>query len=333
MSVFIIAEIGQAHDGSLGILHSYIDAVAQTGVDGIKFQTHIAEAESSVYEPFRTNFSYEDITRYDYWKRMEFTASQWREIKQHCVACDLEFLSSPFSNKAVSLLEDIGVERFKVGSGEILNFLLLEKIARTGKDIILSSGMSSFNEIDQAVNFLAGFGNNLSVLQCTTQYPTEPENAGLNVISEMIDRYDFSIGFSDHSGTIYPSLAAVTLGAKIIEVHTVFDKRIFGPDTSSSITIDELKQLVEGIRHIETAISHKIDKDDVSPYKNLKQMFGKSLAINKKLCSDHRLCFDDLEAKKPSGYGIPASQYERVIGKQLKHNLMSYDFLTLEDLI
>ena len=133
--VFIIAEIGQAHEGSLGILHSYIDALEDTGVDAIKFQTHIAEAESSEYEPFRVKFSYEDATRYEYWKRMEFTLEQWKGIKKHCDEVGLEFISSPFSNMAVDWLEELGVQKYKIGSGEVNNYLMLEKIAKTGKDI------------------------------------------------------------------------------------------------------------------------------------------------------------------------------------------------------
>ncbi len=143
-NIYTIAEIGQAHEGSLGILHSYIDALSSTGVSAIKFQMHIAEAESSEYEPFRVKFSYEDATRFDYWKRMEFTLEQWKGIKKHCDEVGLEFLCSPFSNLAVDWLEEIGVNRYKIGSGEVNNFLLLEKIAQTKKPIILSSGMSSF---------------------------------------------------------------------------------------------------------------------------------------------------------------------------------------------
>ena len=139
---FIIAEIGQAHEGSLGILHSYIDAVSKTGVDAIKFQTHIAEAESSIHEPFRVKFSYEDDTRMDYWKRMEFSTEQWAGIKEHCDKCGIEFMSSPFSCAAIELLDKLEMKKFKVGSGEVSNFLLLEKIKQTGKDILLSSGMS-----------------------------------------------------------------------------------------------------------------------------------------------------------------------------------------------
>jgi sialic acid synthase SpsE len=171
----IIAEIAQAHDGSLGILHSYIDALATTGVDAIKFQTHIAEAESSEYEQFRVNFSYVDKTRFDYWKRMEFSIDQWKEIKQHCDKVGLEFMSSPFSNKAVDYLEEIGVNQYKVGSGEISNLLLLNRLSETGKPVILSSGLSDWDELETAINFLQSKNTDVSILQCTTQYPTSPE--------------------------------------------------------------------------------------------------------------------------------------------------------------
>ena len=191
--VFIVAEIAQAHDGSLGLLHSYIDAIAKTGVNAIKFQTHIAEAESSIREPFRVNFSYEDKTRFDYWKRMEFTLDQWKEIKVHCDEVGLEFMSSPFSNAAVDLLEKVGVQRYKVGSGEVNNFLLLEKIASTKKPVIISSGMSSYEELDNTVEFLNERKVDYSILQCTTSYPTKPDQFGLNVIGELKRRYKKSI--------------------------------------------------------------------------------------------------------------------------------------------
>ena len=141
----IIAEIGQAHEGSLGIAHSYIDALVDAGIKVIKFQTHIAEAESSIYEPFRINFSYEDKCRFDYWRRMEFSEEEWNGLKSHCDRLGVEFLSSPFSLQAVELLERLDVKRYKVGSGEITNKLLLKRIAETKKPIILSTGMSSLS--------------------------------------------------------------------------------------------------------------------------------------------------------------------------------------------
>lgn len=330
--VFIIAEIGQAHEGSLGILHSYIDALSDIGVDAIKFQTHIAEAESSKFEPFRVKFSYEDETRYDYWKRMEFTLEQWKEIKNHCDNVGLEFMSSPFSNMAVDWLEEIGIKKYKIGSGEVSNFLMLEKIAKTGKDIILSSGMSSYSELDETIDFLKNFNNNLSILQCTTKYPTQAEDIGLNVLSELKNKYNLPVGLSDHSSTIYPSLSAVALGAEILEFHVVFDKAMFGPDSKSSLTISEVKQLVEGVRFIEKSISTKIDKEDNSKFKELKNIFEKSLSVNKELKKGHIITFDDLEAKKPFGKGISAKEYKEVIGQQINKDLKKWDFINKEDI-
>jgi N,N'-diacetyllegionaminate synthase len=330
--VFIMAELGQAHEGSLGILHSYIDALSTTGIDAIKFQTHIAEAESSEYEPFRVQFSYEDNTRFDYWKRMEFSLEQWQDIKKHCGDVGLEFVSSPFSNIAVDWLEEIGIQKYKIGSGEVTNFLMLEKIAKTGKDIILSSGMSNFSELDETIKFLKKFDNKVSILQCTTMYPSNAENIGLNVIGELKDRYNLLVGFSDHSGTIYPSLAASTLGAEIIEFHAVFDKDMFGPDSKSSLTIKEIKQLVEGVRFIETSLKNNIDKTDNSEFKEMKKIFEKTLAVNNNMKMGDIIALENLEAKKPSGQGISAKEYKKIIGKKLNKNKNKWDFLTKSDI-
>lgn len=332
IKVFTIAEIGQAHEGSLGILHSYIDALATTGVDAIKFQTHIAEAESSIYEPFRVNFSYEDKTRFDYWKRMSFSLKQWQGIKEHCDESGLEFLSSPFSLAAVDLLEEVGVKKYKIGSGEVNNFLMLDKIAETGKPIILSSGMSSLSELDKTIDFLKSYKSPLSVLQCTTRYPTTPKDIGLNVIQELKNRYNISVGLSDHSGTIWPSLGAVALGAEILEFHVVFDKKMFGPDSSSSLTIRQIERLVEGVRFLKECLSSPIDKSDNAQFSGLKNIFEKSLAVNKDLPSGHIITRGDLETKKPAGYGISASEFEVVLGKTLKTPLKKFDFLVESNL-
>ncbi|MGH1387692.1 N-acetylneuraminate synthase family protein [Kordia sp.] len=330
---YIIAEIAQAHDGSLGMAHAYIDAVAKTGANAIKFQTHIAVAESSIHEPFRVKFSKQDATRYEYWQRMEFSLPQWKELKAHCDEVDLDFLSSPFSNAAVDLLEEVGVSCYKVGSGEVNNFLLLEKIAKTGKPIIISSGMSSFAELDETVAFLKEKNCEFSILQCTTSYPTAPKQFGLNVIQELKERYQVKIGFSDHSSGIEAGIAAATLGAEILEFHVVFDKEMFGPDAKSSLTFPETTKLVSAVRNIDEALNHPIDKKDNSQYSELKQIFEKSLAINKDLPKGHVLTFNDLEAKKPKNYGILASKFQEVIGKTLVNDMKQWDFLNEEDIV
>lgn len=329
MAVKILAEIAQAHDGSLGIAHSYIDCLAEAGVDVVKFQTHIAEAESSCYEPFRVKFSYEDDTRYDYWHRMEFTKEQWKGLKVHCEQKGVEFMSSPFSLSAVDLLEEIGVNAYKIGSGETCNLLLLEKILSTRKPIILSSGMNSIDELDQSIQYLKRKYPliDLSLLQCTTAYPTAPKDWGLKMIPLLKERYRLKTGFSDHSGDIYACLAAVALGAEIIEFHAVFDKQMFGPDAKSSLTIDQIKSLVKGVRQIEESFDADYKKD-TERFAALKGMFEKSLCVNKDLKKGSIITFNDLETKKPKGYGIDASLYESVIGTTLAKDMKKWDFLT-----
>jgi len=330
--IFLIAEIAQAHDGSLGLAHSYIDALSKTGVHAVKFQTHIAEAESSIHEPFRVKFSYEDETRYDYWKRMEFTLLQWKELKEHCDAVGLEFLSSPFSLAAVELLEEVGVRRYKIGSGEVTNHLLLQRIAETGKPIILSSGMSSFMELEAAIALIHSFGNPLTLLQCTTAYPTRPEQWGLNVMAEFAQKFNLPVGFSDHSGEVYACLAAAALGAVMLEFHVVFDQRMFGPDAKASLTIDKITHLAQGVKAIEKALTNPVKKDEIQEYSDLKRMFGKSLAVNRFMHKDEVITLSVLETKKPADRGIISVDYKRVVGKKMARDLAAYSFLNEEDL-
>jgi N-acetylneuraminate synthase len=328
--MFIIAEIAQAHEGSIELAHSYIEALSKTGVDAVKFQMHIAEAESSIHEPFRVKMASQDKTRFDYWKRMEFTLQEWGDLKKHCEDAGVEFLASPFSNAAVDLLEEVGVKRYKIGSGEVNNFLLLEKIARTGKTVILSSGMSSFEELDHTVAFLKKKKVEISILQCTTAYPTQPENYGLNVIAELKERYGVPVGYSDHSAKIETCIAATALGAEILEFHAVFSRNSLGPDASSSLEMEEIAQMVKAVRNIEIALKNPVDKSDNSKFTELKNIFEKSLAVNKALKAGHVLRFEDLEAKKPKGFGMEASRFEEVIGRKLNRDLKQWEFLKEE---
>lgn len=331
-SLYIIAEIGQAHEGSLGIAHSYIDALAETGIDAIKFQVHIADAESSAFEPFRINFSYEDKTRFDYWKRMEFSKEQWQGLKNHCEEKGMDFIPSTFSIAAFELMEEIGVKCYKIASGELSNYLMVERIAETKKQMIISTGMSSFDEIDELISILKKYNNPITLLQCTSAYPTKPEEWGLNLIQEYKMRYKIPVGFSDHSGEIYSCLAATTLGAEVIEFHVVFDKKMFGPDSPASLTIDKVKELVSGIRQIKRSCNSRIDKNIITGHNKLRDIFGKSLAINRDLEEGGILTMDMLESKKPKNKGIDVKEYNKIIAKKLNNDLKKWDFITESDI-
>lgn len=328
--VFIIAEVAQNHDGSLGQAHAYIDAVAKTGVDAIKFQTHIAEAESTPDEPFRVKFSYEDRTRYDYWKRMEFTEGQWLDLYNHAKDKGLEFLSSPFSTEAVNLLETIGIEAWKIGSGEVFNKPLLEQILKTNKPILLSSGMSTFEDIERQIKFIKNVP--YAVFQCTTAYPTQMKDIGLNVIDELKERYSCPVGLSDHSGTIFPSLAAVSRGANMIEVHATMSKYMFGPDIKSSVSIDELKEMVSGIRMISEMLRAPIDKNKISKdLEDLKDIFSKGIYLKRNIECGKKILLDDISFKKPL-QGICADEYELIIGKKATRDLVLNNPLKWSDI-
>jgi N-acetylneuraminate synthase len=258
---FIVAEVGMAHDGSLSLAHAYIDAIAESGADAVKFQCHLAEAESWEDEPWRVKPKWQqDSSRYAYWNRTRFWQEQWIGLARHAAERGIEFLCSPFSVKAVQMLDPL-VPAWKVASGEVTHRELLEAVARTGKPVILSTGMSTLDETAEAVECLQGpeCGPH-AVLQCTSLYPCPPEAVGLGMMAEFRRRYGCPVGLSDHSGTIYPGLCAVERGADIVEVHVVFDRAMGGLDASSSITTAEFRVLVDGARFIER-MCQPVDKD------------------------------------------------------------------------
>ncbi len=313
----IVGEVAQAHDGSLGAAHAYIDAAAEAGADAIKFQTHIAEAESSMLEPWRVKFSAQDETRFDYWKRMEFSELQWRGLKEHADTRGLLFLSSPFSVEAVDLLARVGVPAWKVASGEVNNLLLLEQIAATRLPVILSNGLCTDAELDEAIAVLQQNGAKSALMQCTTAYPSPAERVGLQQMSRLRERYGCPVGLSDHSGVIYSGLAAATLGADLLEVHLTFSRRMFGPDVPASLTIEELARLVEGVRFVERALAGKADDPDVGSIEVLRRTFGRSLVARTDLAVGTLLRREHLTAKKP-GTGIPVNRYRMFVGRRLR---------------
>ncbi len=328
----VIGEVALTHDGSLGQAHAFVDAIANAGADAVKFQTHIATAESTPAEPFRVKFSRQDASRYDYWTRMEFTEEQWRGLADHATLRGLIFISSPFSPEAVDLLERVGQPIWKIASGETGNAQLLDRILDTGAPVLLSTGMSPLAEIDAAVARVQGRQVPVGVFQCTTAYPCPPERIGLNLIPFYRERYNCWTGLSDHSATIYPALAGAAIGMDLLELHVTLSREMFGPDVIASVTTAELRQLVEGIRFIERMRANPVDKDasagDTAP---LRRLFTRSIVARRALPAGTVLTRGDLAVKKP-GTGLPPADLDRVVGKKLARPVAMDQLLTGDDI-
>jgi N,N'-diacetyllegionaminate synthase len=328
----IIGEVGQNHDGSLGLAHSFIDAVADAGADAVKFQTHIADAESTLEEPFRVNFSRQDSSRWAYWKRIEFAREEWFGLAEHARQRGLIFMSSPFSEEAVDLLLECEIGVWKVASGETQNIQLLDRILETGLPVIVSTGMSTVEEIRDTVAYVREAGCAIGILQCTSRYPTPPEEVGVDLIPTYRQLFNCPVGLSDHSGKIFSGLAAVTLGANLLEVHVTLSREMFGPDIPASLTTGELRQLVEGVRFTEQMLRRPTDKNELARGLHAqKQIFSKSVVARRSLTAGHVLTKDDLALKKP-GIGISPRNMSEVIGRRLRRDLNPDEFLSHEDL-
>lgn len=326
----IIGEVAQAHDGSLGTAHAYIDAIADAGADAVKFQTHIAACESTAREPWRVKFSKQDDSRFGYWRRMEFTEPQWHELAAHAKDRGLQFWSSPFSSEAVELLKRVGVAGWKIASGEVRSDSILNPAIATKMPVILSSGMSGLTDLDAAVAKVKAGGCPMAVLQCTTAYPCPPEKIGLNVLPFLRDRYGCASGLSDHSGTIYPGLAAVAQGCEVLEVHVTFSREMFGPDVPASVTTAELRELTDGIRQIETMKANPIDKDTAAgDMGRMRAIFGKSIVARTDLAAGTVVSREALAYKKP-GDGLAEWEADKILNRKLKTD-RSADDLLLEE--
>jgi len=328
----IIGEVALTHDGSLGLAHAFVDAIANAGADAVKFQTHIATAESTPAEPFRVKFSRQDKSRYDYWKRMEFTEEGWRGLADHARERGILFLSSPFSIEAVELLDRIGMPLWKIASGETSNAILLDRILDTGKPVLLSTGMSPVEEIDAAVARVRARHVDVGVFQCTTAYPCPPEQIGLNLIPFYRERYGCWVGLSDHSATIFPGLAGAALGIDMLEVHVALSREMFGPDVVASVTTQELRQLVDGIRFIEQMRAHPLDKNaSAAETAPLRKLFTRSLVASADLPAGTVIAREHVAIKKP-GTGLAPDRLDEIIGRRLARSVAADQVLAVDDI-
>lgn len=330
---FVVAEIAQTHDGSLGNALAFIDLAKNSGASAVKFQTHIASEESTPSEPWRKKFSYQDATRFDFWVRTGFSFQQWKQLKAHADAQEILFLSSPFSLQACQWLEEIGVPAWKLASGEVHNRQLIDWIVATRKPIIISSGLSSIAETKSVARNLINRGVEISILHCTTKYPTPPEDAGLNVFEELALSFSVPTGISDHSGTIFPAIAATYLGASIIEVHLTMHRGMFGADVSSSLTPDQLSMLVEGVNYTWRMRQNKVDKDEqLAVLTNERSIFGRSLVAAHKIVEGAQIRETDLAYKKPGG-GMAYEERDRLLGRIAVKDIEKDQMLAVSDIV
>lgn len=327
MPIELIAEIGSVHDGSFGNAVKLIEAAADCGASAVKFQTHVAESETIPNAPMPSYFKGEP--RLEYFRRTGFSLKQWSELKMVADSCGVMFLSSPFALEAVDMLECVGVEAYKVPSGEVTNIPLLERIAATGKPILLSSGMSSWTELDSAVE-VCRKGGPLTVMQCTSAYPTPPERVGLNVLSELKTRYQVSVGYSDHTLGNSASIAAVALGAVVIEKHFAFSRLMYGSDARHSSEPQEFAELAKSLRQVALMLENPVDKADVSVFSEMKEVFEKSIVSSDELPAGKILTMEDMAFKKP-GTGLSAARFKELLGKRLLHAVPSNYLFSMKD--
>jgi N-acetylneuraminate synthase len=327
MGVYVIAEAGMNHDGSLGNAIRMVEVAAEAGADAVKFQLHDAAAESTRDAPSPPYFQHE--SRFEYFQRTAFTDEQWRTLREACGRAGIDFVCAPFSLEALERLERIGVARYKIGSGEVTNLALIRAAAATGKPVLVSSGMSTWEELDAAVE---AAGANAAVLQCTSAYPTPPERVGLNLIGELRERYRKPVGFSDHSLGPYAAFAAVALGAEIVEKHFTLSREMYGPDAALALEPDELAELVDGIREISDILASPVDKDaEAAALREMKEIFEKSVVSAREIPAGAVISREMLAAKKP-GTGIPAARLDDVVGRRAAVEIAADTVLT-EDLL
>ena len=312
----IIAEIGSVHDGNLKFAKNLIKLAAKSGADIVKFQMHIPEYETLKNAPSPKHFDSED--RYSYFKRTSFNLNQWKAIKKTCERYKLEFLCSPFSLEAVDLLEQLKIKKYKIPSGELTNIPLLEKIVKTKKPILLSTGMSNFDEINQAYKICKK--NDLTIMQCSSIYPCPEKFAGLNVIKIFKKKFKCKVGYSDHTLGKASSIIAAYLGVDYIEKHFTSSTKLYGSDAKFSMEPDQFKNFCKEIKNAYIIKKNNVNKNDIKKYKNMKKVFEKSIVAKKFIPSGNSIKLTDLAFKKP-GDGIKTKYYKKIINKVVKKNI------------
>ncbi len=331
MSVFIIAEAGVNHNGSIKLAKDLIDVAVESGADAVKFQTFKAEnlvsktAEKADYQK-KTTDALE--SQFDMIKKLELDVSTHKELLAYCQEKGIMFLSTPFDHDSIDLLSDLGLQIFKIPSGEITNLPYLKHIGSLGKRVILSTGMSDLKEVEDALSILIDAGTsktNITVLHANTMYPTPMEDVNLNAMLTIQKEFDISVGYSDHTLGIEVDIAAVAMGATVIEKHFTLDKVMDGPDHKASLEPEELMIMVKGIRNIEKALGSSKKKPSPSESINI-NIVRKSIVANKDIQKGDLLTDKNIIVKRP-GYGISPMKWDGIIGTVATKNYKIDDLI------
>jgi N,N'-diacetyllegionaminate synthase len=328
---FIIAEAGVNHNGSIDIAKQLIEAAKDADVNAVKFQTFRAEhfvSISALKAEYQKNYTIESESQLEMLKKLELDVNSHRMLIEYCRKKNIEFLSSPFDLESVDLLYELGLETFKIPSGEITNLPYLRKIGKLKKKIILSTGMANLEEIENALNVLVNTGTPkeiITVLHCNTEYPTALEDVNLLAMLTMKTELDVEVGYSDHTLGIEIPIAAVALGASVIEKHFTLDKNMEGPDHKASLDPDELKQMVRAIRLIEKAMGDGIKKSSQSEQKN-KPVVRKSIVAVKDISKGEVFTEENITTKRP-GIGISPMMWDEVIGQRANKDYKQDDLI------
>ena len=323
----IIAEVGSVHDGSFGNALKLIDLAKECGANIVKFQMHIPEEETLEYAPSPKYFKGEK--RFEYFERIKFDKTQWTNLYKHSKKKKIKFMVSPFSEKSLEILLETGIDYIKVASGEVTNFSLLEKIADSNIPCVLSTGMSDWNEIDNAIKILKK-GNLVSIMQCSSIYPCPKDKIGINVISELKKKYKYKIGLSDHSKGELACLAALCFGATFFEKHITFSRKMYGSDAVNAMEPNEFTSLTKNLRDLYFIISSKVNKNDLKNYKSMRHIFQKSIYYNSDLKEGSKVSKENISFKKPY-VKISSSEYKKFIGKILKKKVKKNQLLKIND--
>jgi N,N'-diacetyllegionaminate synthase len=324
---FIIAEAGVNHNGSIEMAKKLVNAAKEAGADAVKFQTFKTKnlvTKNAKKAEYQIKNSGEE-SQYEMIKKLELSDSEFQEIAKYARDKGIIFLSSPFDTESVDLLDEMNIPAFKIASGEITNFPLLKHIAKKHRPVILSTGMSTIGEVEEALNLIEKYNDDIILMHCLTNYPAKKEDANLNVIKTLEYTFKRHVGFSDHTSGIEMSVAAVALGSCVIEKHFTIDKNLPGPDHKASLEPQELSEMVKAVRNVEKGLGNGIKKPTNDEIK-IKKLVRKSIVAKKDILKGSILTEEMLNIKRP-GTGIEPKYLDELVGKELIEDVKKDDLL------